>query len=140
MINTIVLTELTQSQYLEISDIWNITGVGHPVRGDTYEAVCHTLKNGGRIILASKADLAVGAVWLTHDFRRLYIHHMAVKPEYQKQGIGSLLLTEALKIAHELGYQAKLEVNENNITAYNLYHNFGFETLEAYHTMIKRDV
>lgn len=140
MIKTITLTDLSQEQYQQISNIWNITGVGNPARGDTYQAVCHTLQNGGRIILAYRDDTAVGTVWLTHDFRRLYIHHMAVMPEFQKQGIGSQLLTEALKIAHELGFQAKLEVNESNITAYNLYHKFGFEPLEAYHTMIKRDV
>ena len=140
MIKTQILTDLTESQYHEITEIWNLTGVGNPARGDTYEAVCHTLQNGGRIILALLDDKTVGAVWLTHDFRRLYIHHMAVLPEFQHQGIGKLLLTEALKVAKELKYQAKLEVNADNINAYKLYQSFGFEPLEAYHTLIKRDV
>jgi len=140
MINIEILTELYESQYNEINSIWNLTGVGNPARGDTYDAVCHTLQNGGRIILAQLDDITVGAVWLTHDFRRLYIHHMAVLPEHQHQGIGKLMLTEALNVAKELKYQVKLEVNEDNIIAYNLYQSFGFEPLEAYHTLIKRDV
>ncbi|MBM4398889.1 MAG: GNAT family N-acetyltransferase [Candidatus Cloacimonetes bacterium] len=140
MIRIVNLIDLSEHQFLDVTAIWKEAGIGNPSRGDTYEAVCQTLKNGGRMVLALDEDRIVGTVWLTHDFRRLYIHHMCVLPEYQNQGIGKILLNESLKVASELKYQAKLEVYENNTIAYNLYKSFGFEPLEKYHTLIKRDV
>jgi [ribosomal protein S18]-alanine N-acetyltransferase len=134
----LVLKELTPNQYDEISRLWGLTGVGNPARGDSFEAVTQTLDNGARILLVYKDNEPAGTVWLTHDFRRLYIHHMAVHPGCQHQGLGRLLLQESLKIASDLKLQAKLEVHKDNHIAYGLYTGAGFETLEGYHTLIKR--
>jgi [ribosomal protein S18]-alanine N-acetyltransferase len=137
--NLAILTEITETQYEEASLLWNLTGVGNPARGDTIDAVRQTLQNGGKFIILYEDSLAVGTVWLTHDFRRLYIHHMAVHPDWQHRGFGKALLKEALKIASELKLQAKLEVFQENTAAYELYTSFGFQPLENYHTLIKRD-
>lgn len=139
MIKLSSLTEINEEQYQTAVQLWEITGVGNPARGDTLEAVRQTLDHGGRLILLYEDDKAVGTVWLTHDFRRLYIHHMAVHPDRQQRGYGKLMLQEALKIASELKLQSKLEVFEHNLAAYNLYLSLGFQPLEGYHTLIKRD-
>lgn len=134
-----ILTTLDEEQYNAAILLWELSGVGNPARGDTLEAVRQTLNHGGRLILLYEDDKAVGTVWLTHDFRRLYIHHMAVHPDRQQRGYGKLLLQEALKIASELKLQSKLEVFEHNMAAYKLYLSMGFQPLEGYHTLIKRD-
>jgi ribosomal protein S18 acetylase RimI-like enzyme len=132
--------QLAQNVYEQISDLWTITGVGNPARGDSLDVVQRTLEHGGVILVAYAEDLSIGTAWLTHDFRRLYIHHMAVHPLWQNHGIGKSLMQEAIQIAHELGFQAKLEVHQDNPAANKLYANFGFEPLTGYTAMIKRDV
>jgi ribosomal protein S18 acetylase RimI-like enzyme len=82
----------------------------------------------------------VGTVWLTHDFRRLYIHHMAVHPLHQNQGYGHLLMQAAVNYACELKLQAKLEVHPENLPANHLYSQYGFEALDGYRIMIRRNI
>ncbi len=138
------MIKLRHSQYLEpdvfaeITEIWRQTGISNPARNDSLEAVQYNLDHGGTMLLAYWDDRLVGTTWLSHDFRRLYIHHMAVLPEFQNRGIGRSLLQEAVKIADEFGYQAKLEVHRDNPAARHLYRISGFEDLEGYITMIRR--
>jgi len=140
MNDLLILSTLTDEQYKEISSLWEITGVANPARGDSLDAVNKTLEHGAKILLLYKENRPIGTVWLTHDFRRLYIHHMAVHPSFQNQGWGRMLLKEALKIASEMKLQAKLEVRSDNYPALHLYSSEGFEPLEGYQTLIKRKV
>ncbi len=140
MNKTVIVTKLNEVYYQAASALWTISGVGNPARGDTFEAVEKTLINGGRLILVYEDNTAIGTVWLTHDHRRLYIHHMAVHPEYQNKGYGKILMQEALAFAKELKLQTKLEVHPDNLPANKLYAQFGFEALDGYRIMIKRDV
>ncbi|MDZ4121128.1 MAG: GNAT family N-acetyltransferase, partial [Candidatus Cloacimonadaceae bacterium] len=131
---------LTAELYASLTELWMACGVGNPARGDSFEAVKHSLENGGVILLAFEDGAAAGTVWLTHDFRRLYIHHMGVMPGQQNRGIGKALLDEALQVCRELGYQAKLEVHRDNPAAIRLYQSSGFEALDGYITMINRSI
>ena len=140
MTKLLSLTHITKDQYLSASRLWEITGVGNPARGDSLKAVRQTLQHGGRLVLLYEEDTMAGTVWLTHDFRRLYVHHMAVHPDYQNRGCGKALLQEALRYARVLGLQAKLEVNADNAAALTLYGNSGFVMLDGYKVMIKRDI
>lgn len=140
MNKTVVVTELTEAHYRAASALWTISGVGNPARGDSFEAVEKTLINGARLILILEDNVAAGTVWLTHDHRRLYIHHMAVHPDFQNKGYGKILMQEALAFAKELNLQTKLEVHPDNVPANKLYAQFGFEALDGYRIMIKRDI
>jgi ribosomal-protein-alanine N-acetyltransferase len=140
MIKVSVLSALSKEQYVSICTLWEMTGVGNPARGDSYEAVCHSLSHEGKIILCCSEELPVGTAWLTHDFRRLYIHHMAVHPNYQNKGYGHRIMETALEVAKELKLQIKLEVHKTNQAASKLYQEFGFTTLDGYQVMIKRDI
>jgi len=129
---------LTQELFEAITRIWNETGISNPARADDFASVQYNLQHGGIMLLARREGILVGTAWLSHDFRRLYIHHMAVSPEFQNQGIGRALLSEALSIAAEHGWQAKLEVHSTNSAARHLYRSCGFTDLEGDITMIRR--
>lgn len=132
-------TSILNSELFDsITAIWNATGVSNPARADSFEAIQYNLDNGGMLLLASIDNVLAGVAWLSHDFRRLYIHHMAVAPKQQNKGIGRMLLQEALSIAREKGYQAKLEVHATNAAARHLYASCGFTDLDGYITMIRR--
>lgn len=132
--------QLSDDLYQKVIELWTITGITNPARADSFEAIQHSLENTGTLITAQDDGQVFGAMWVNHDYRRLYIHHMAVLPEIQNNGIGKALLKEALGIAKETGYQAKLEVHRDNPAARHLYQKMGFKDLEGYITMIKREL
>ncbi|PKN72401.1 MAG: hypothetical protein CVU50_07455 [Candidatus Cloacimonetes bacterium HGW-Cloacimonetes-3] len=134
------ITELIPSFYVELIKLWDEAGISNPARSDSFEVISNSLSHGGVILTAYRDNSLLGSAWLTHDFRRVYIHHMAVLPRVQNTGIGALILKEALSIAGDLGYQAKLEVHTDNQSARHLYAKYGFTELNGYLTMIKRDI
>ena len=70
--------------------------------------------------------LAFIALSLRKD--RLHITNVATKIAYQKQGLGSLLLENAIHLAKELELnQLSLEVRVSNHSAKRLYRKLGFE-------------
>jgi len=130
---------LNENLYSEIVSIWDKTGISNPERADSFDSIQRTLEHGGILLLAYMDAILVGTIWLTNDYRRLYLHHMAVLPEFQKQGIGRSLLKEAIQIADKQGLQAKLEVHSDNAAALNLYRSMGFKVLDGYLVMIRRN-
>ncbi len=129
-----------QDIFQQLLKLWEITGVSNPQRGDDYEVIEKTLQQQGKIISVWNCELLIGACWLTSDCRRLYLHHMAVLPGYQNQGIGHKLMKESVAYASRLKLQLKLEVNENNPAAIHLYQKFGFNFIEHYQPMIRRKI
>lgn len=133
-----ILDLFNEEIYQQIVPIWLTTGVGNPVRGDNYQVITNTLLFKGKFITAWDNEKVIGTCWLSSDNRRLYLHHMAVLPEYQNQRIGQAMLNYALEYGKSLGLQIKLEVNEHNPSAIHLYEKYGFKFIEGYVPMIKR--
>jgi ribosomal protein S18 acetylase RimI-like enzyme len=132
--------DIDQVLFEQIMHIWVETGLASPARADDLSTIQGSIRHGACVLIATESSELIGTAWLTHDFRRLYIHHMGVMAAYQNQGIGRTLLSEALLIAKELGYQAKLEVHKDNPAAMHLYESMGFKPLQGYYSMIKRDL
>lgn len=120
--------------------LWDATGVGNPARGDSLESIHRTTAMGGRLVVLEDAGRIIGSVWLTDDGRRLYVHHMAVSPDRQGQGLSKLLMKAAVETAAERNLQMKLEVHRENARAIALYRKFNFEFLGAFEIMIKRSI
>ncbi len=58
------------------------------------------------------------------------ITNIAVLPEYRKQGIGSMLMTEMIKTAVKLNLELlTLEVRKSNTAAQGLYTKYGFDII-----------
>ncbi len=133
-----VLRDFAEEDFGSLTDLWESAGIGNPARGDTLESVRLTLTRGGRLVVLASGDRIVGSAWISDDGRRLYLHHMAVRPELQGRGLGKRLMEAAVGVARERRMQMKLEVAETNAPAIALYGKYGFETLEGYRTMIRR--
>jgi ribosomal protein S18 acetylase RimI-like enzyme len=65
---------------------------------------------------------------------RLYVH-----PQYQRQGIGSQLLQAGIT-AFPTAHTIRLEVDENNQSAYTFYHNHGFRETERKEERVEGDM
>lgn len=124
-----------------LSEVWSLTNLGNPQRGDNLDIIMQSISMGGKMLVAVNADdKVIGTSWMTFDGRRIHLHHFGVHPDYQQKGIGKLLVRESLQFVKQKGYQVKLEVHQSNIAAINLYKQFGFTFLGDYDVYIIRDL
>ena len=91
------------------------------------QALSHSLV----IYLALDGDAVVGLIRLVGDgFSSVFVQDLIVLPSYQRQGIGSSLMKEALK-DYKDAYQVQLVTEETERTL-EMYRFMGFETLSTY--------
>ncbi|MCP9059511.1 MULTISPECIES: GNAT family N-acetyltransferase [unclassified Streptococcus] len=91
------------------------------------QALSHSLV----IYVALDGDAVVGLIRLVGDeFSSVLVQDLIVLPIYQRQGIGSLLMKEALE-DYKDAYQVQLvtEQTEKNV---GFYRSLGFEALSTY--------
>ena len=86
---SIKISRFTIDAYDQVMALWtDIPGIGLS-EADSKENISRYLgRNLGMSFLAEKEGQIVGAVLCGHDGRRGYIHHLAVYPNYRRQGIG----------------------------------------------------
>lgn len=83
------------------------------------------------IYLALDGDAVVGLIRLVGDgFSSVFVQDLIVLPSYQRQGIGSSLMKEALE-DYKDAYQVQL-VTEQTERTLEFYHSMGFEILSTY--------
>ena len=91
------------------------------------QALPHSLA----VYLAFDGEKIVGLIRLVGDgFSSVFVQDLIVLPSYQRQGIGSALMKEALE-DYKDAYQVQLvtEQTEKNV---GFYRSIGFETLSTY--------
>ena len=91
------------------------------------QALPHSLA----VYLAFDGEKIVGLIRLVGDgFSSVFVQDLIVLPSYQRQGIGSLLMKEALK-DYKDAYQVQLVTEETERTL-GFYRSMGFEILSTY--------
>lgn len=75
-----------------------------------------------------KNNLVAGYAVVWYYSGEIHIGNFAIHPDFRKQGLGQILLTNILDKFNEYD-AAYLEVRESNIAAINLYKKFAFEEL-----------
>jgi len=125
--------------FSQLESLWKKTGIYRADRGDSSEIITKCNAMGGKLFLMEDPsnELIIGSSWLSFDGRRLHMHHFAVLPSYQNQGLGRTLAVKSLAYASRKGIPVKIEVHENNPSALHLYERLGFEPLQGYGVYIK---
>ena len=91
------------------------------------QALSHSLV----IYVALDGDAVVGLIRLVGDgFSSVFVQDLIVLPSYQRQGIGSALMKEALE-DYKDAYQVQLVTDQTERTL-GFYRSMGFETLSTY--------
>ncbi|HZY25442.1 MAG TPA: GNAT family N-acetyltransferase [Bacteroidales bacterium] len=140
--NDLIIRDYIEDDYNQISELWSLTGLGNPERGDNAETIKRTLALGGKllVIVSKTSGKIIGTSWMTCDGRRILLHHFGILPDFQQKGLSKVLLKESLKVVKNTGMQVKLEVHSSNLRAINLYNKFGFKLLKDYCIYIIRDM
>lgn len=85
-----------------------------------------------RVFAARSGNRQIGWIELVYDKwnNRMRVWEFMVEQEFRKQGIGTLLMNHAVKIAKEKGARMLvLETQTNNGIAIEFYVNFGFQLI-----------
>lgn len=116
-IETMQTSDLDHLDISKFDDFWNIDILKDELKSQNSEFVCAKIENkvvgfAGIKIVLDTAD----------------IMNIAVREDYRRQGIATLLLNNILDICNEKNIKTiNLEVNEENFSAIRLYQKFGFK-------------
>lgn len=104
--NDTAVRSMTISNYDAVLTLWqSCEGVGLSSADSRENIAAYLQRNPGQSFIALAGETLVGAVLSGHDGRRGFIHHLAVHPDYRRQGIGKNLIKHCLKALREDGIQ-----------------------------------
>ena len=123
---------IKKQEFVKLEDILHLyQAVGWTNYTNQPQMLERALSHSLAIYLALDGDTVVGLIRLVGDgFSSVFVQDLIVLPSYQRQGIGSSLMKEALEDFKE-AYQVQLatEQTEKNV---GFYRSMGFETLSTY--------
>jgi ribosomal protein S18 acetylase RimI-like enzyme len=136
-----VIRDYEPADFSQIEALWKETGIYTFERGDTAPIIEYCIRKGGKFLVMEDPETGkvTGTSWLTHDGRRLYLHHFAIRSDLQGKGHGRKLALASLEFARDQGCPLKLEVHGENLPAINLYKSLGFEVFENYNVYMILD-
>ena len=77
-------------------------------------------------------EVYLPVIWKTSNHNNLYIHRLAVHPDFQKKGVGKLLMDFAEKYARENNYiSVRLDTFSVNKRNLKFYESRGYQQLEG---------
>ena len=128
------------ADYADVFTLWESAGDGiHLRRSDSPEEIRKKIARDPDLFLVARAgDAVVGAVMGGFDGRRGIMYHLAVAPEYRRQGVANQLvdaLEERLKAKGCIRYY--LLVTKDNAEAIRFYQSRGWENMDDLYAFAK---
>jgi len=103
----ILIRPMRAEDYPSVRQLWQETSL--PVRPsgrDSHAALLKQLKQfPSTYLVAERQGRLVGVVLGTHDGRKGWINRLAVRPEYQRQGLGQRLLAACERALYTQGIE-----------------------------------
>ena len=124
----IKIKPMTPDHYDQVLALWQAAeGVGLSEADSRLAITSYLERNAGLSLLAIQNGQIAGAVLCGHDGRRGFIHHLAVRPESRRQGIGRRLVEQCLGGLRSQGIQkCHLFVFRDNQQAIEFWRALGF--------------
>ena len=126
------MIKITKERSVSIDDVLHLyQAVGWTNYTNQLQMLEQALSHSLATYLARDGEAIVGLVRLVGDgFSSVFVQDLIVLPSYQRQGIGSNLMKEALA-DYKDAYQIQL-VTEQTEKTLGFYRSLGFETLSTY--------
>ena len=132
MLERFAMIKITKERSVSIDDVLHLyQAVGWTNYTNQPQMLEQALSHSLATYLARDGEEIVGLVRLVGDgFSSVFVQDLIVLPSYQRQGIGSNLMKEALA-DYKDAYQIQL-VTERTEKTLGFYRSLGFETLSTY--------
>ena len=126
------MIKITKERSVSIDDVLHLyQAVGWTNYTNQPQMLAQALSHSLATYLARDGEKIVGLVRLVGDgFSSVFVQDLIVLPSYQRQGIGSNLMKEALA-DYKDAYQIQLATEQTEKTL-AFYRSLGFETLSTY--------
>ena len=126
------MIKITKETSVSIDDVLHLyQAVGWANYTNQPQMLSQALSHSLAIYLARDGEEVVGIVRLIGDgFSSVFVQDLIVLPTYQRQGIGSTLMKQALSDYKDT-YQIQLATEESEKTL-GFYRSLGFETLSSF--------
>lgn len=126
------MIKITKETSVSINDVLHLyQAVGWTNYTNQPQMLAQALSHSLAIYLARDGEKIVGLVRLIGDgFSSVFVQDLIVLPSYQRQGIGSTLMKQAL-FDYKDTYQIQLATEESEKTL-GFYRSLGFETLSSF--------
>jgi ribosomal protein S18 acetylase RimI-like enzyme len=125
----LVISHFTLDAYEKVMALWKESdGIGLS-GADSKESIRFYLERNPNMSLLAKdtKGALVGAVLCGHDGRRGYIHHLAVRSDCRRQGIGRKLVEEVLSRLQAVGIQkCHLFIINDNVSGIDFWKSLGW--------------
>ncbi|MCX7943644.1 MAG: ribosomal protein S18-alanine N-acetyltransferase [Deltaproteobacteria bacterium] len=123
--NTIFFKRVTKNDIDDIVLIEN-ESFKHPWKKETFESELNNPYS--RFFIAKKENSPAGFIIYWDIPYEIHLINIAVRPQFRRMNIGSMLLGEMIKYAKDKKkHLITLEVRISNIGAINFYKKFGFK-------------
>ena len=132
MLERFAMIKLTKETSVSLDDVLHLyQAVGWTNYTNQPQMLAQALTHSLSIYLARDGEKIVGLVRLIGDgFSSVFVQDLIVLPTYQRQGIGSTLMKQALA-DYKDAYQVQLATEESEKTL-GFYRSLGFETLSSF--------
>ena len=132
MLERFAMIKITNERSVSINDVLHLyQAVGWTNYTNQPQMLEQALSHSLAIYLARDGEKIVGLVRLVGDgFSSVFVQDLIVLPSYQRQGIGSALMKQALA-DYKDAYQVQLATDESEKTL-GFYRSLGFETLSSF--------
>jgi ribosomal protein S18 acetylase RimI-like enzyme len=131
MMTEYAIRAMTIADHFAVLALWS--GIEEIVLTDTdaREPMQRFLDRNSGLSLVVEVDKAlVGAVLCSHDGRRGYLHHLAVAPDFRRQGLGSALVQRCLSLLQREGIvKCNIFILEDNESGLAFWERNGFKML-----------
>ena len=132
MLERFAMIKITKERSVSIDDVLPLyQAVGWTNYTNQPQMLEQALSHSLATYLARDGEKIVGLVRLVGDgFSSVFVQDLIVLPSYQRQGIGSALMKQALEDFKE-AYQVQLATDQTEKNV-GFYRSMGFETLSTY--------
>ena len=132
MLERFAMIKITKETSVSLDDVLHLyQAVGWTNYTNQPQMLSQALTHSLATYLARDGEEVVGLVRLIGDgFSSVFVQDLIVLPTYQRQGIGSTLMKQALSDYKDT-YQVQLATDESEKTL-AFYRSLGFETLSTY--------
>jgi len=122
------IEKFTMESYENIVDLWRKSSISVGST-DTRDEIERMLQRNPNLFLIGKVDnKVIGVVMGGFDGRRGYVHHLAIDPDYQRRGFGTMIMDDLIKRFRKIGvHKVHLFIEKYNKELVEFYMNLGWE-------------
>lgn len=122
------IEKFTMESYEDIVELWRKSGISVGST-DTRDEIERMLQRNPNLFLIGKVDnKVIGVVMGGFDGRRGYVHHLAIDPDYQRIGFGTMIMDDLIKRFRKIGvHKVHLFIEKYNKELVEFYMNLGWE-------------